>query len=109
MTAGGAVLAWAALSALLAATVALAYVPMGVGNLAVSLLIATAKAAIIMLVFMKLWRSQPLVRLAAGTLVLWLSILIGLTFTDYLTRPTIEVLAETDLPTPQPSEEPGRH
>lgn len=104
MTARSVLLVWAALSALLAATVMLAYVPMAFGNTLASLGIAAAKAALIMLVYMKLWHGRPLNQLALGTLVLWLSILIGLTFTDYLTRPTITAGVETKLPAPQPAE-----
>ena len=50
MTARSAVLVWAALSGLLVLTVALAYVPMGVGNMVARVGIAAAKAALIMLV-----------------------------------------------------------
>jgi cytochrome c oxidase subunit IV len=105
VTARTAVLAWAALSVLLAATVTLAYVPMGLGNAVASLGIASLKAALIVLVYMKLRAGRPLDRLAFGTLVLWLAILVGLTFTDYLTRPTIVGSAEADLPAPQPEEQ----
>lgn len=104
MTARNAVLVWAALSLLLAATVALAYVPMGVGNMVASLGIAAAKAALIMLIYMKLWHGRPLDQLAAGVLLLWLAILVGLTFTDYLTRPEIQATRATELPAPQPTE-----
>ncbi|WP_313136391.1 cytochrome C oxidase subunit IV family protein [Paracoccus jeotgali] len=89
MTLRRAILTWLALGLLLAATVALAHVPMGGTNIVVSLGIAAAKAALIMLVYMKLLRGRPLNRLAAGVLILWLSIMFGLTFTDYLTRPEI--------------------
>lgn len=104
MTAKSALLVWAALSLLLAATVALAYVPMDVGNTVASLGIAAAKAALIMLIYMKLWHGRPLNQLALGTLILWLAFMIGLTFTDYLTRPDIRSGAETELPAPQPTE-----
>jgi cytochrome c oxidase subunit IV len=104
VTARSAVLIWAVLSLLLAGTVALAYVPMGVGNALASLGIATAKAALIMLVYMKLWHGRPLDQLALGTLVLWLAILVGLTFTDYLTRPEIRAPVETELPAPDVGE-----
>lgn len=97
-------LAWLALAALLAMTVGLAYLPMGPGNIAVAMTIALAKSALIMLVYMKLWHGRALNQLAAGTLVLWLAILVGLTFTDYLTRPAIEATAETELPPPTAGE-----
>ena len=100
MTARTAVLVWLALSVLLAATIWAAHVPLGIGNLTLSMAIAVAKAALIMLVYMKLWRGRPLEQLAAGTLVLWLAILISLTFVDYLTRADIVATAETRLPAP---------
>lgn len=104
MTIRAAVLTWLGLGLLLAATVVLAQVPMGRWNLVASLGIAAAKAALIMLVYMKLWRGRALNRLAAGVLVLWLAILFGLTFTDYVTRPRIGGAELTDLPPPQPGQ-----
>jgi cytochrome c oxidase subunit IV len=103
VTAPRAVLVWAALSLMLGAMMALAYVPMGVGNTVASVGIAAAKAALIMLVYMKLWHGRPLDQLALGTLVLWLAILIGLTFNDYLIRPEIRATRATELPAPQPT------
>lgn len=79
-------LAWLALLALLAATVTLAYVPLGPGNLIISLAIAGLKTAIIGLVFMRLARSTSLYWLAAGTGPLMVFILFLLMGTDYLTR-----------------------
>lgn len=98
MTARGAILSWAVLMGLLTATVLLSLMPMGVGNLAASLLIATVKAAIIMGVFMKLGSHVPLHRLAVAMLVIWLALLIGLTFADYMTRPTVDTAPDTDRP-----------
>jgi len=98
MTARSAIISWAALMALLTATVLLSFVPMGVGNLAASLLIAVMKAAIIMAVFMKLGSHAPLHRLAVAMLAIWLALLIGLTFADYVTRPTIDTAPATSRP-----------
>ena len=98
MSVRGALLSWAVLMALVALTVFLSFIPMGAGNLAASLLIATLKAVIIMAVFMKLGEHVPLHRLAVAILVIWLALLIGLTFADYMTRPTIETPAATDRP-----------
>ena len=102
MTLRGALMTWAALALLLTATVILAHVPMGAGNAVASLAIAFAKAALIMLIYMKLWRGPALNQLAAGVLLLWLAVMVGLTFTDYLTRPEIATAPETDLPPPGP-------
>lgn len=101
MTVRAAVFAWAGLAALLALTVALALVPMGQGNLLASFGIALAKAAIILLVYMKLWHGSVLNRFAAAILCLWLAILVGLTFVDYLTRPEIDASEEIDMPAPE--------
>lgn len=104
MTQRAALLAWLGLGGLLGLTVALAYVPMGAGNLAASLGIAAAKSAIILLVYMKLWRGRPLNQIAAAILGLWFAILVGLTFVDYLTRPEIAASTETTLPAPNPAQ-----
>lgn len=101
MTARGAIISWAVLMGLLTATVVLSFVPMGAGNLAASLLIATMKAAIIMAVFMKLGNHVPLHRLAVALPVIWLALLIGMVFADYMTRATIEAAPDTNRP-PQP-------
>lgn len=50
------------------------------------MMIATAKAILIVLYFMQLRYSQPLVRLFAIGGVFWVAIMIGLLFCDFLTR-----------------------
>lgn len=77
---------WAALVALALLTFTLAYVPMGRFNLPVSLAIAAAKALLIGLLYMNLRRPDPLLRLAGGASLLWMSFLFALTFADLLTR-----------------------
>lgn len=104
MTVRGAILTWAALVLLLITTLALAYVPMGLGNTVASLGIAAVKAALIMLIYMKLWRGPALHRFAAAMLGLWLAIMIGITFTDYLTRPKVIESPEVSLPQPGPGQ-----
>ena len=79
-------LVWAALCILLAATCALAYVPMGAANLAVSLAIAAAKAALVGVVFMRLFENNPLNRLAAAAGPIWIFVMFLLLFSDYVTR-----------------------
>ena len=98
MTARAAIVTWGILLLLVAVTVFLAHEPMGAGNTVASFGIAATKAALIMLIYMKLWRGRPLHRLAAGLLILWLGIMMGLTFTDYLTRPQITEDAQTENP-----------
>lgn len=85
------VLTWLALLALVGITLGLAYVPLGTVNIVVALGIAVVKAALVVTVFMKLFRSPVLTRVAAAAGLFWLAILFSLSATDYLTR--------TDAPT----------
>jgi cytochrome c oxidase subunit 4 len=52
----------------------------------VALAIAATKATLVLLFFMHLWYSPRLVWLVAFGSVLWLAIMLTLTFADYLTR-----------------------
>lgn len=91
-------LTWAALLALLAATLALAYVPMpGPMNVVVALGISVAKTLLVLALFMKLFRAPALTRAAAAAGLFWLAVLFALSATDYLTRKVERV---GDLPTP---------
>jgi cytochrome c oxidase subunit 4 len=80
------VLVWAALLALLAGTVAASYVLTGPLSVAVSLGIASAKAALILWFFMGLRREGGLVRLFAVAATAWLAILLLLLSIDVATR-----------------------
>jgi cytochrome c oxidase subunit 4 len=80
------VLIWAALCALLAATCTLAYVPLGAGNLPLSLCIAAVKAGLIGMVFMRLREDTMLNRLAASAGPVWVFIMLLLIGADYFTR-----------------------
>jgi len=77
---------WAAMLALLTLTLVLAYQPLGVLSIFVALGIATAKASLVLLLFMELRTSSNLVRLAAAAGAIWLLVLFLLTISDYLTR-----------------------
>lgn len=79
-------LTWIALCALLSATCALSFVPMGEGNLVVALLIAAAKAALVGGIFMRLSEDTALDRLAAAAGPIWLIIMFLLIGSDYFTR-----------------------
>ena len=79
-------LIWLGLCVLLATTCFLAYVPLGRGNLPVSLCIAALKAALIGAVFMRLRESSALNRLAASAGPIWLLIMFLLVGADYVTR-----------------------
>ena len=52
----------------------------------VALAIAAAKATLVLLFFMHLWHSPRLTWLVAFGSLLWLAIMLSLTFADYLTR-----------------------
>jgi cytochrome c oxidase subunit 4 len=79
-------LVFTTLMALLAVTVAAAFVHLGAWALPVTLAIATVKATLVMLWFMHLRYESGLVRVFAGAGLLWLTILLLLTLADYLTR-----------------------
>jgi cytochrome c oxidase subunit 4 len=90
-------IAWVALLALLGTTIFLAYQPLGnfflayqpLGNfnLVIALCIAMAKTLIIMAVFMELRERSGLMIAFAAAGFFWLSILVWLSGTDFVTRP----------------------
>jgi cytochrome c oxidase subunit 4 len=79
-------LVFAGLMVLLVLTVAAAFVHLGGFDRAVTLIIAAAKAALIMAFFMHLRYSQPLSIVFAGVGFVWLMILLLITLSDYLAR-----------------------
>jgi len=82
-------LALIGLTLLLCLTIGLSFVPMGAMggiNLVVSLIIAGAKIAIIVVIFMELPKGSAVQQLAAGVGVFWLSFLFLLGFADYVSR-----------------------
>lgn len=93
------VLTWIALLGLLAATLVLAYVPMGIYNAVASLGISAIKAVLVVVLFMKLLDTSPVVRAAAAAGLFWLAFLFALSATDYMTRADRHVL------TPAPERE----
>jgi cytochrome c oxidase subunit IV len=74
------------LLALLLASVAAAYIPMGPFNLACNVGIAVAKALLVLVFFMQLKTDSPLLRIVASIGFAWVLVLIGLSLTDVLTR-----------------------
>lgn len=80
------VFTWIALCLLLGITCTLSYVPLGAGNLFVSLGIAAVKAALVGSVFMRLAERNPLNRLAASVGPIWVLIMFLLLGADYFTR-----------------------
>lgn len=77
---------WAALMVLLTLTTGLAFVPLGALQLGTSLVIACAKALLVLLLFMELKASNALVRVFACAGFFWLLIMIALTSADYTHR-----------------------
>ena len=77
---------WVALCALLATTCGLAYVPLGRGNLPLSLAIAAIKASLVGAIFMRLAEKNTLNRLAACVGPIWVFIMFLLMGSDYFTR-----------------------
>lgn len=75
---------WTLLSllVLLAATVATADLPLGRNGLWLALIIATAKAALVLAVFMELAGASTSVRAAAVIALFTIGMLLGLTFVD---------------------------
>jgi cytochrome c oxidase subunit 4 len=86
-----------ALLLLLAATVGAYYIPFekmfgeewGFLNTMLALIIASIKAALVMIVFMHLRHSTKLTRVIAIAGFMWLCIMITFTFSDYLSRSAI--------------------
>jgi cytochrome c oxidase subunit IV len=76
------VITWLGLLALLAATAALANVPMGTWNTAASFSIAALKGLLVALFFMHLRRASALIALFAAAGLLWLAVLFGLGAAD---------------------------
>ena len=82
---------YAALMIGLAATVAVAYVPLGSLNLGVALAIAFAKATLVVLFFMHVLYSPKLTWVAVCSGLVWLGILLALVGADYISRSWIPV------------------
>ena len=81
-------LIWAVLILLLALTLVLAYIPMGWLTPTAGIVVAFAKAGLVLLLFMELSQARPLIRLAAMAGAVFLVILFALTLADVLSRVT---------------------
>ena len=75
-----------ALMGLLVLTVGANFIDLGPLNLLLSLAISVAKGLLIMLFFMEVRYSHPVVWLFAGASFLWLLLLLVITMSDYATR-----------------------
>ncbi len=75
-----------ALLALTALTTGMAYVSLGPFNDVIALLVAAAKATLVVLVFMNVKHSSRLTWAFAIAGFCWLALLLGLSATDFFTR-----------------------
>ncbi|HMO04794.1 MAG TPA: cytochrome C oxidase subunit IV family protein [Kiritimatiellia bacterium] len=89
-----------ALMVLTALTVWVAFIDFGHGllNDTVAMSIAVLKALLVLVIFMHLKYSAKILWLIAGSSVIWMIIMIGLTLTDYRSREWIESQAHRAIP-----------
>jgi cytochrome c oxidase subunit 4 len=80
------VLVWAALLALLLLSLGVAYVPMGRLTTVAGIVIAGVKSVLVVLLFMEVASSKPLIRIVAISGLVFLIAMFALTLTDVLTR-----------------------
>jgi cytochrome c oxidase subunit IV len=80
-----------ALLVLLIATVGAAFIDLGWFNFALTMVIALAKAIMILLIFMHVRYSERLVWVFSSAAFLWLAILIVLSLNDYFTRDWLNI------------------
>lgn len=81
---------YVALMVLLVLTVGTSFINLGPFNVAASLAISLVKAGLIMLIFMEVRYSHPIVWLFSGAAFLWLVIMFALTLSDYFSRPGVQ-------------------
>jgi len=84
-------LVFAGLIVLTATTISVSRLELGGLHAPMALLIAGAKAALVLLFFMHMLYSSRLTWIIAFSGIVWLTILIGLTMADYLTRQSLPV------------------
>jgi cytochrome c oxidase subunit 4 len=72
---------------LLALTSGLAFLPLGQWEWLISLIIALLMAGLILLFFMKVKYSEPLIWLTSAAGFTWLGLLLLLVILDYISRP----------------------
>ncbi len=105
---------FAALFGLLLLTVGANFVNLGPFNILVALAISVAKGALIILFFMEVRYSHPIVWLFASAAFLWLVILLVITMTDYVSRPwsgplwTQELRGSNHIEFARPPDKPGQ-
>lgn len=77
---------YAALLVLTVATYLLSRLSLGTWSLVIALVIAVAKASLVVLFFMQLWQHRGSLRLALATALLWLALLMLFIVADVRTR-----------------------
>jgi cytochrome c oxidase subunit 4 len=77
---------WAALIVLTGLTSAVSYLELGEWNIVVALLIALTKASLVAWIFMGVRYSTTLTRLFCVAGLVWLAIMVLITYSDYSTR-----------------------
>lgn len=82
---------WISLLILTAATTAVAYVDLGAFSVVAALTIAVVKMLLVALFFMHLRHSTHLTRLVVAGGLIWLGILLLLSFADFATRSWVGV------------------
>jgi cytochrome c oxidase subunit IV len=80
------VVVWAALIVLTGTTSAVSYIELGPWNIVVALLIAVTKASLVVWIFMGVRYTTSLTKLFVVAGLVWLSILIMITISDYHSR-----------------------
>jgi cytochrome c oxidase subunit 4 len=80
-------LIWAALLALLLLSLFVAHIPMGWITTAAGIVIAALKSALVLLLFMELVTSKPVIRMVAISALVFVTALFALTLADVLARP----------------------
>jgi cytochrome c oxidase subunit 4 len=80
------ILVWAALLALLLLSLGVAYVPMGRMTTFTGIVIAAVKSTLVVLLFMEIASSKPLIRIVAISGLVFLIAMFAMTLTDVLTR-----------------------
>jgi cytochrome c oxidase subunit 4 len=88
---------YALLIAGLALTIGVAYMHLGGATIAITLLIAFAKAALVAIYFMHVRDSPALNWIAIAAGLIWLSILLSFVLLDYNTRSWIPTRAPVDI------------
>ena len=89
---------WAALLLLLMLSLGLAYVPMGLFTPVAGIVIAFVKAGLVILLFMELASSKPLIRLAATAGLIFLAAMFALTLSDVLARHYEDPIRHFEVP-----------